>query len=92
MKNIGDMASLHTKIIKLILDWLHSEKVCYQALTLMTTIVQNSARSKDGGGDKDIMELLLTKVQTFLGMLQSNALATDIEPCKRLESLLELLR
>ncbi|XP_023024493.2 protein CIP2A [Leptinotarsa decemlineata] len=89
MYKLTDLSTLYPKIIMLALDWLHSERVSYQALTILTTITQHSTKTDD---DKNVLKLLAAKLPAFLSILQSEASPTNMEGCQRLGSLLQLLR
>lgn len=74
------------------MGWLHCEPVSYQALILLTVIIQNAIKIDDGGGDKDVLSLLTTKLATFVATLNTDATPTTMEGYKRLGALLQLLK
>lgn len=74
------------------MDWLHSEPVSYQALVVLTVIIQNAIQIDDGGGDKDVLSLLTAKLPTFVMTLNTEATPTNMDGCKRLGALLQLLK
>lgn len=89
---LANLPCLYPKIIKLALDWLHSELVSHQALVVLTVIIQNAIQIDDGGGDKDVLTLLAAKLPTFVMTLSTEATPTNMEGCKRLGALLQLLK
>lgn len=92
VNKLGNLSSLYPKIIKLALDWVHSEPVSYQSLILLTVIIQNAIQIDDGGGDKNVLNLLTVKLPAFIATLNSEATPSTMEGCRKLGALLQLLR
>ncbi|CAH1155770.1 unnamed protein product [Phaedon cochleariae] len=89
INKLADLSSLYPRIIKLALDWLQSDRVSFQALMLLTIITENASMGDD---KKKVLKLLSAKLPVFLSLLQSDSSPNNIEGCKRLGSLLQLLR
>ncbi|XP_072393387.1 uncharacterized protein [Diabrotica undecimpunctata] len=86
---LSDFSKLYSAIVKLALDWVNSEKVSFHANMLLTIVTQNLSEGTDNEAD---LQLLGSKLPLFLNMIQNEALPANMDACKRLRSLLQLLR
>lgn len=86
---ITDISSLYSSIIKVALEWVQNVKVSYQANILLTIITQNVSEASD---NKSLLNMLSTKLPTFLTLLESESSPANMDACRRLRSLLQLLR
>ncbi|XP_018566721.1 uncharacterized protein LOC108907489 [Anoplophora glabripennis] len=86
------VTSLNPNIIKLAINWINSEFVSFQALAVLTKIVEKVLETENDRQNSEIFESLVAALPVFLLILQSNAIPSNMESCRRLGALLQLLR
>lgn len=88
--NLGNLSSLYSNIIKLALDWVHSEVVSYQSLTLLTIVAHNIIKMNDEKNNK-LLHTTTSTLATVLKTYTLDSVPTTMDSCRRLGPLLELL-
>ncbi|XP_056635811.1 uncharacterized protein LOC130444604 [Diorhabda sublineata] len=86
---ITDLSSLYSSIIKLALEWVQNAKVTYESNILLTIITQNLSEI---GDNKSLLNMLSIKLPTFLTLLGNESSLANMDACRRLRSVLQLLR
>lgn len=90
--DIESVTNLYTKITKLAINWVNSEWVSFQALVVLSKIVDSVLETENDKKSGEILQLLVGALPAFLLILQVNAIPSNMESCRRLGALLQLFR
>ncbi|KAJ8953996.1 hypothetical protein NQ318_004287, partial [Aromia moschata] len=90
--DIESLTHLHPKISRLAINWVNSDWVSFQALIILTKIVEKAAEEENDTYNCEALQTLVVSLPAFSLLLQSNALPSSMESCRRLGALLRLFR
>lgn len=86
------ITDLNPKITSLAINWISSEWVSFQALAVLTKIVENVLETENDKTNAEILQSLVGSLPVFILILQSNAIPSNMESCRRLGAVLQLFR
>lgn len=89
-QDIESITDSYPKITKLAINWVNSEWVSFQALVVLTKIVENVLETENK--NSEIIQLLVDALPALFLILQVNAIPSNMESCRRLGVLLRLFR
>ncbi|KAJ8930918.1 hypothetical protein NQ314_016242 [Rhamnusium bicolor] len=92
LHDIVSIINLHAKISTLAIDWVNSEGVSYQALAVLTKIIEKNTEGEAEKNSSELLQSLIKALPSLLLILQSNSMPSNMESCRRLGALLQLLR
>lgn len=88
---VESLAVFYPKLTTISLNWVNSDWVSYQALSVLSKIVETSADADDVTKTETLQQVI-NSLPAFVLILQSHAVPSNMENCRRLGALLQLFR